>query len=174
MNDVKLAYTSIDSPIGRLLLTSDGKALCGIYMESHKRGPEPRDDWRQDAGPFRQVADELAAYFSGRLRRFEVAMALRGTEFQRRVWRELCQIEFGQTRTYGQLAARIGAPSAVRAVGAAVGRNPISIIVPCHRVVGSNGGLTGFAGGLDRKRWLLDHEGADVVSVDSRRTGALA
>ena len=169
MHGARVTYTTLDSPIGPLLLTSDGEALAGIYMESHKRGPQPEGDWRRDSSPFRDVADQLAGYFAGRRRRFNLPIALGGTEFQRRVWSALREIEFGHTLCYAELAERIGSPAAVRAVGAAVGRNPISIIIPCHRVVGSNGHLTGFAGGLERKRWLLDHEGADVAPAAARR-----
>src|SRR4029079_15469667 len=100
------------------------------------------------------------AYFDGRLREFDVPLSLHGTDFQLRVWHALCEIPFGQTISYAELARRLGKPQAMRAVGAANGRNPVSIIVPCHRVVGSTGSLTGFGGGLPRKRWLLDHEGA--------------
>jgi methylated-DNA-[protein]-cysteine S-methyltransferase len=151
-------YTVIESPIGSLLATAVGAELSGLYMESHLRGPQPGDSWQRDDKLFVKCGEQLAAYFAGHLAHFDLPLALRGTAFQLRVWQALRAIPLGQTLSYAQLARRIGAPNAVRAVGAAVGRNPVSIIVPCHRVVGSDGSLTGFAGGLDRKRWLLEHE----------------
>jgi methylated-DNA-[protein]-cysteine S-methyltransferase len=157
MND-QVTYSFMESPIGRLLLLSDGVALGGVYMESHKRGPQLVPHWQRDDRSLASVADQLRAYFAGELQQFDVPLALGGTEFQLRVWNALRAISFGHTQSYAELADCIGAPRAVRAVGAAVGRNPASIIVPCHRVVGSDGGLTGFAGGLARKSWLLEHE----------------
>ena len=144
-------YTQISSPIGPLLLTGDGEALTGLYMG---RAPEGR---RDDAA-FAQAREQLDAYFAGELVRFSLPLATRGTEFQRRVWQALCEIPYGETTSYGALAARIGRPGACRAVGLANGRNPISIVIPCHRVIGSSGGLTGYGGGIERKRWLLAHE----------------
>jgi methylated-DNA-[protein]-cysteine S-methyltransferase len=155
-------YTVVNGPIGDLLLTSDGASLTGLYLEAHKGGPVSGPGWtRDDDGlVMRDAAAQLAAYFAGDREEFTLGLVLRGTEFQRTVWNALRAIPFGTTVSYAELARRVGAPEAVRAVGAAVGRNPLSIIVPCHRVVGSNGKLTGYAGGLDRKRWLLTHEGA--------------
>jgi methylated-DNA-[protein]-cysteine S-methyltransferase len=155
------------SPLGELLLLSDGESLTGVYYDDHRRGPAHDKNWRRDAGPFKQVKDELAAYFAGELAAFDVPLAPRGSAFQREVWNELRRIPPGRTLTYGQLAAKIGRPKAIRAVGAANARNPISIIVPCHRVVGSNGTLTGYAGGLERKEWLLRHEASAQLSVVS-------
>lgn len=151
-------YTMTDSPIGNLMLTSDGDSLTGVYMELHKGGPAIGAAWRRDDAAMRPTAEALSAYFAGDCRRFDLPLSLRGTEFQRKVWDALLAIPFGETTTYMEIARGIGAPRAVRAVGASVGRNPVSIIVPCHRVVGSSGNLTGFAGGLERKRWLLEHE----------------
>jgi methylated-DNA-[protein]-cysteine S-methyltransferase len=151
-------YAEISSPLGDLLLVSDGVSLLGVYYEDHRRGPARDANWRQDTAPFNQVQDELAAYFAGELQAFSVKLAPRGSDFQREVWNELGRIPPGKTLTYAELAARVGRPKAIRAVGAANARNPISIIVPCHRVVGSNGTLTGYAGGLERKEWLLRHE----------------
>lgn len=151
-------YWELSSPLGELLLVSDGESLTGVYYEDHRRGPARGANWRRDAGPFKQVQDELAAYFAGELPAFSVSLAPRGSDFQREVWNELRRIPPGKTLTYAELAAKIGRPKAIRAVGAANARNPISIIVPCHRVVGSNGMLTGYAGGLKRKEWLLRHE----------------
>lgn len=148
--------TVIDSPIGELLLTSDGESLTGLWM-----GPSVarmREALQQDDGCFEPAREQLAAYFAGDLHEFELPFSMRGTEFQERVWRALETIPFGETISYGELAERISAPRAARAVGAAVGLNPISIILPCHRVVGSGGRLTGYGGGLERKKWLLEHE----------------
>jgi len=148
-------YTTVPSPIDDLLLTSDGTALTGLYMEAHTL---PRRTGQKDPGPFREVARQLAAYFEGDLRQFDLPLRLEGTEFQQTVWSALRQLQLGQRISYGELARRIGQPTASRAVGLANGRNPISIIVPCHRVIGASGSLTGYGGGLDRKRWLLEHE----------------
>jgi methylated-DNA-[protein]-cysteine S-methyltransferase len=170
MNLAEVNYAVIESPIGRLLAVGDGAALCGLYMESHKRGPAPNDRWRRDDDSLQFAAEQIDAYFAGQLEHFDLPCVTAGTPFQRRVWKALGEIGFGETITYAQLAQRVGAPRAARAVGASVGRNPISIIVPCHRAVGSDGSLTGFAGGLPRKRWLLEHEQA----VLGERSGCTA
>lgn len=152
-------FDYFDSPVGELLLISDGVALTGL----HFAGPKPADpgpDCRRDPAKFDQVREQLADYFAGRLQAFGLPLEPQGTPFQRRVWSELRRIPFGETISYGELARRIGQPSASRAVGRANGQNPIAVIVPCHRVIGANGSLTGFGGGMDRKRWLLEHETA--------------
>ncbi|MCA3014293.1 MAG: methylated-DNA--[protein]-cysteine S-methyltransferase [Myxococcaceae bacterium] len=154
-----VSYGVIDSPVGRLLLTSDGKGLTGLYPPAHGRQPAIGAGWQRHDAFFTGVKDQLEAYFAGRLTRFEVSLAAKGTPFQRRVWDALLEVPYGATVTYGEVAARLGCPAAARAVGLANGRNPISIIVPCHRVVGRSGKLTGYAGGLELKRTLLDHEG---------------
>ncbi|MDX2011021.1 MAG: methylated-DNA--[protein]-cysteine S-methyltransferase [Myxococcaceae bacterium] len=153
-----LSYGVVESPVGALLLTSDGLGLTGLYSTQHVRRPSPDAGWVRQDGFFTGVKDQLDAYFAGRLTRFEVTLSPTGTPFQRRVWNALLDIPFGATVTYGELAAQLGKPSASRAVGLANGRNPISIIVPCHRVVGRDGKLTGYAGGLELKRTLLGHE----------------
>jgi methylated-DNA-[protein]-cysteine S-methyltransferase len=158
MNAQGVRYTIVESPIGELLLTSDGSNLTGLYMEAHKGGPAVDGGWVRDDELFRDWRVELDAYFAGESRVFHSPIRTRGTEFQKRVWEALRKIPRGETMSYGELARRIGSPRAVRAVGAAVGRNPVSVIIPCHRVVGSNGALTGYAGGVKRKQWLLDHE----------------
>jgi methylated-DNA-[protein]-cysteine S-methyltransferase len=136
---------------------SDGEALTGLYPESHKRLPALVGFERNDAF-FTGVRDQLDAYFSGRLKRFEVPLRLHGTAFQKRVWAALAAIPFGVAMSYRAVAEALGNPKATRAVGLANGKNPISIIVPCHRVVSADGSLNGYAGGLEMKRWLLQHE----------------
>jgi methylated-DNA-[protein]-cysteine S-methyltransferase len=151
-------YTYIDSPIETLLLTSDGASLTGLYMVERRHGPEEVDPtWTHDdnAAPFPEARQQLAAYFEGRLTEFDLPLLMDGTEFQKRVWEELTRIPYGVTISYGELARRIGNPNGSRAVGLANGRNPISIIVPCHRVIGANGKLVGYGGGLPRKEALL-------------------
>jgi methylated-DNA-[protein]-cysteine S-methyltransferase len=150
-------YTYTESPIGRLLLTSDGAALTGLFMESHRHAPENTEGWVRDdeAAPFPAARQQLAGYFAGTLQEFDLPLALHGTPFQQKVWNELRNIPFGQTWSYGELARRIGQPTASRAVGLANGKNPISVIVPCHRVIGASGKLVGYGGGLDRKSTLL-------------------
>ena len=155
-----LTYDVVPAPIGRLIVASNGAAIEGVWMAN----ADPKDAaWADHCGHdavLTQARAELLAYFDGRLRDFEIPLAPNGTEFQRRVWAALTKIPHGTTISYAELARRVGSSAAVRAVGAANGRNPIPIIVPCHRVIGSDGSLTGFGGGLDRKRWLLEHERA--------------
>ncbi|RTL44654.1 MAG: methylated-DNA--[protein]-cysteine S-methyltransferase [Candidatus Melainabacteria bacterium] len=153
-------YCTTDSPIGLLTLTSDGESLTGLFMENHKGFPNCDDDWIYDeaAAPLLQTKSELADYFAGNLKRFTVPIKLTGTNFQMKVWSELQNISFGEVISYAELAGRIGNPNACRAVGLANGQNPISIIVPCHRVIGANGKLTGYGGGLPRKEVLLNLE----------------
>jgi methylated-DNA-[protein]-cysteine S-methyltransferase len=151
-------FSTMPSPVGELLLLSDGDSLTGVYMQKHAHWSGMQPHWRRDDARLRAARAQLRAYFADELKCFTVPLNLQGTEFQTRVWNELLNIPFGETISYGELAQRIGQPNASRAVGLANGRNPISIVVPCHRVVGSNGKLTGYGGGLPRKRWLLDHE----------------
>ena len=150
-------YDLYESPHGEMLLVANGAGLAGVYFDSQKYLPQVEQDWRRDArhAPLRQAKRELAEYFGGERKRFETALAPEGTPFQRSVWKAISSVGFGDTITYAELARRAGFPGSARAAGAATGRNPISIIVPCHRIVGSNGRLTGYAGGLDRKRALL-------------------
>ncbi|HSA48827.1 MAG TPA: methylated-DNA--[protein]-cysteine S-methyltransferase [Yinghuangia sp.] len=149
-------YTVVGSPVGELLLIGDGETLSGLFMlPDAKYVPEVGADWIRDDGAFDAVRGQLDEYFAGERRSFDVPLAPRGTPFQRSVWRELTTIPYGRTMSYGAMAAALGTPTASRAVGAANGRNPISIIVPCHRVIASNGALTGYAGGLDKKERLL-------------------
>jgi methylated-DNA-[protein]-cysteine S-methyltransferase len=155
------AYVIVDSPIGRLLLRTDGDSLTGLYMDVPGRPFPGMTDVEEDAnaGPLPEAVRQLEEYFAGNRRDFDLPLCLNGTEFQQRVWRALTEIPFGDTWSYGELAKWIGNPSASRAVGLANGRNPISILVPCHRVIGADGSLTGYGGGLQRKQWLLAHEG---------------
>ena len=151
-------YKTFESPVGPLLLAGDSKALRLVSFESSKRPAFSRDGWKQDRAPFVEVIRQLQAYFRGDLREFDLPLAMEGTEFQLRVWNVLREIPYGETISYAQLAERIGNPKAVRAVGLANGSNPIPIIVPCHRVIGSDGSLTGFGGGLATKKMLLELE----------------
>jgi len=153
-------FSKMDSPIGELLLVGDGTSLTQLLMLNQKYyGSETQQDWQRDDVIFRAARDQLKAYFAGELRTFNLPLAPTGTAFQRKVWQALRDIPYGQTESYGALAKRIDSPKASRAVGMANGHNPISIIVPCHRVIGANGNLTGYGGGIERKRWLLEHEG---------------
>lgn len=162
-------FFTMQSPVGDLLLTSDGRALTGVYMEKHKRGPAIGPGWRESRECFASARAQLDEYFAGNRVRFDLELAPHGTPFQRATWEALRGIPFGATETYGALAARLGAPKASRSVGAANARNPLSIIVPCHRVVGASGALTGYAGGVERKRWLLEHESRGLAAGAVRR-----
>ncbi|MCA1221117.1 methylated-DNA--[protein]-cysteine S-methyltransferase [Streptomyces sp. 8L] len=148
-------HTLMDSPLGPLTLVATDGALSGVYMVSHRHMPPAETFGARSDRPFAAVVEQLEAYFRGELRDFDLPVHLAGTDFQRRVWSELTRIPYGQTRSYGQLAAALGQPGASRAVGLANGRNPVSIVVPCHRVVGSTGSLTGYGGGLANKQRLL-------------------
>lgn len=147
------------SPIGELTLVSDDGMLCGLYMMEHSHPPKSADLGPRVSTGFEAVTGQLAEYFAGERAEFTVPLALRGTDFQRQVWALLEKIPFGSTRSYADLAHELGNPAAIRAVAAANGRNPVSIIVPCHRAIGSDGSLVGYAGGLSRKRFLLELEG---------------
>jgi methylated-DNA-[protein]-cysteine S-methyltransferase len=160
----KLLYTQVDSPIGELLLTGDGVALQGLYMQEGRRPMTIRPEWTAADEPFAEACAQLTEYFEGRRREFELPLAPSGTPFQLRVWNSLRQIPYGETASYGEIARRVGVPSAPRAVGVANGLNPIAIVVPCHRVIGADGSLTGYGGGLERKRVLLELE-AGLLSL---------
>jgi len=155
------SFTYMDSPIGLLLLTCDGEALTGLFMDVPGRPSRDLADSVEGAAaePLLTAVRQLSEYFAGTRREFDLPLRMQGTDFQQRVWRNLTKIRYGETWSYGELARSVGNPNASRAVGLANGRNPISILVPCHRVIGADGSLTGYGGGLERKRWLLAHEG---------------
>jgi methylated-DNA-[protein]-cysteine S-methyltransferase len=150
-------YRTIDSPIGPLTLAGRGSMLTNVRMVDQTYEPS-HAGWSRDQTAFADAVDQLNAYFAGELVDFDVELDLRGTEFQQRVWKALLTIPYGETRSYGEIAEQIAAPGAARAVGLANGHNPVAIIVPCHRVIGANGSLTGYGGGLDRKQTLLELE----------------
>jgi methylated-DNA-[protein]-cysteine S-methyltransferase len=162
----------VDGPLGEMLLvaTPDGGALCGLYLERQKYYPPPTVDWRMAPRLplFARAASQLREYFTGERTAFDLPLAPDGTPFQREVWSAIRDVPFGTTISYAELARRCGRPSAVRAAGAATGRNPMTIVVPCHRIMGSGGALTGYAGGLDRKRFLLALE---ARGIDAARAG---
>ncbi len=153
-------FTFYESPIQSLRLVSDGRSLIGLYMMSAKHDLIPQSDWLEDefVAPFPETNQQLTAYFAGTLTEFDLPLQMQSTIFQERVWEALKTIPYGTTMSYGELAQQIGQPNASRAVGIANGRNPLSIVVPCHRVIGANGKLTGYGGGIERKQWLLNHE----------------
>ena len=150
--------TTMASPVGTLTLTAEDGKLTRLHMDGQRHAPDSSPDWQRDDDGLAVVVEQLEAYFAGSRQSFDVPLALAGTDFQRRVWEGLLEIPYGETMSYGELARRVGRPGASRAVGLANGRNPVAIIVPCHRVIGANGTMTGYGGGLDRKVWLLDHE----------------
>ncbi|WP_036266343.1 methylated-DNA--[protein]-cysteine S-methyltransferase [Methylobacterium sp. 10] len=161
-------YTVLDTPIGALLLAGMDQRLRCIGFPTGKGAVTPQADWHRDDAAFAEARRQLSAYFDGRLTRFDLDLDPRGTPFQLAVWEELTRIPPGETISYGELARRIGRPSASRAVGAANGANPLPIVVPCHRVIGAAGSLTGFAGGLDTKRWLLALERGAASTVSAQ------
>lgn len=156
----RMYWHEIDSPVGRLLLAGDGVRLTGVHFQSGPQPMRPQDAWLESQMPFEAAIGQLSDYFEGRRRKFDLPLAPAGTDFQRQVWHTLTRIPYGETISYGELARRIGNPRASRAVGLANGANPLPIIVPCHRVIGANGSLTGFGGGLPIKRTLLALEHA--------------
>lgn len=150
-------YCYLDTVVGRLLLTGN-KKLEGLHFPEGKTRMEPKKDWMESPEKFTEVIRQLKTYFAGKQKKFDLELNPMGTDFQKKVWEQLVKIPYGQTISYGELAKRVGNPKASRAVGMANGKNPISIIIPCHRVIGKNGSLTGFGGGIDVKRFLLDLE----------------
>ena len=151
-------YDYLPSPVGKLLLAIDGQGLKHIHFETGRHQLVPGENWEPGPGALHEVRAQLKAYFAGKLTVFDLPLAPNGTDFQQRVWLQLLRVPYGTTTTYGEIARSLGDLQATRAVGAANGRNPLPIVVPCHRVIGANGDLTGFGGGLPVKRFLLDHE----------------
>lgn len=157
MSDSPL-YTTVGSPIGELLLVGDGEALRGLYMQEGRKPGKVAAGWEREPRAFAKAEAQLGEYFAGRRTSFDLPLQAAGTPFQMRVWEALGEIGYGETMSYGELARRIGRPAAPRAVGTANGANPLSVVIPCHRLVGSDGTLTGYGGGVERKRLLLDLE----------------
>lgn len=156
MNEI--LTSTIESPVGPLTMIARDGVLTNVSMHDQRHVTAPPVDAITDDAWFKNVAEQFDAYFTGQLSTFDLEMKLLGTPFQQRVWSQLSSIPYGETISYGELARRVGNPNASRAVGLANGRNPVAIIVPCHRVIGADGSLTGYGGGLDRKTWLLEHE----------------
>jgi len=151
----RIFYTHLETPVGKLLLVAKDGALCRVDFPRSGSPVAPDGAWQKDSSALREPARQLRAYFAGELERFDFPLSPEGTPFQQKVWNELCEIPYGTTISYGELARRIGNPKASRAVGLANGSNPIPIVIPCHRVIGSNGKLTGYGGGLEIKEKLL-------------------
>ena len=158
----RLLYRDINTPIGRLRLVGNGETLHHLYFLPGKQIKNHPNDWIEEKLSFEAVLEQLNSYFAKQCKSFYIDVCLTGTHFQKLVWKQLRNIPFGETQTYAKLAELIGRPKAVRAVGAAIGANPIPIIIPCHRVIGSDQSLTGFSGGLEKKVFLLRHEGAEI------------
>ena len=169
--NITVYFDHIDTPLGEMLLATDGLALTGAWFDRQRYLPSIDEGWqrRRDSAVLRRAAAMLDEYFAGTRTTFDIALAPAGTPFQRAVWNEIFAVPYGQTIAYRDLATRTGHPAAVRAAGAATGRNPLSIFVPCHRIVGADGALTGYAGGLDRKRALLALEREGVNAEPARR-----
>jgi methylated-DNA-[protein]-cysteine S-methyltransferase len=166
-------YGYAATPLGQVLVLTAGGELVGLHFAGHARTPDIRDDTRATREPMVMVRDQLEEYFRGDRTRFELPLRLEGTPFQIAVWSALLEIPYGRTSTYGEIAALLGRPRGARAVGAANGQNPISIVVPCHRLIGADGALTGYGWGLDRKRRLLELEGGDPVTrIAAARSGS--
>jgi methylated-DNA-[protein]-cysteine S-methyltransferase len=163
--DAAVDYAWMESPVGRLLVAARVDAIRQILFAAGRVEVRPEPDWHEGSALVNEAVRQLAAYFAGGLRRFDLPLTTGGTAFQRRVWQELVTIPYGETMSYGELARRIGQPSASRAVGLANGANPISIVIPCHRVVGSDGRLTGYGGGLKAKAWLLALERGGLLEL---------
>lgn len=158
-------YTHLESPTGILLLVGDGQSLSGIHFADQPNTPITRAGWVEDKSKFAKAIAQLQSYFAGTLRQFDIPLNFAGTDFQRAVWQELLQIPYGKQSNYKTIAINVGRPKAVRAVGNAIGKNPICIVIPCHRVIASNGTMGGFSGGLDNKYWLLQLEASHAQPV---------
>ena len=166
-------FSTVPSPVGRLTMLGEGEDLVGLYFDHDPEATKARAGAVRDDRHLQRAAAELEEYFAGARTRFDLPLAPRGTEFQKAVWRALVRIPFGETATYGQIARSIGQPAASRAIGGANHRNPIAIVIPCHRVIGADGSMTGYGGGLDRKRLLLDLEARVASSGQLGLPGAV-
>ena len=155
-----MKYTYLETRLGQIMLAADEQGLRLISFQTERNAPRPEPEWVEDPDALADAADQLRAYVTGELEQFDLKLAPEGTPFQLEVWKELERIPYGKTISYGELAERIGKPNAVRAVGAANGANPLPIVIPCHRVIGADGSLTGYGGGLEKKEALLALEGA--------------
>ncbi len=160
-------FDDFKTPIGILKIAIDDKGLRYVLFESNKHAPPHIVDWRKDFNATQIAREQLLQYFAGERKEFDLEISLEGTDFQQRTWQTLASIPYGQTWSYAELAKQVDSPKAVRAVGAANGRNPLPIVLPCHRVIGSNGSLTGFGGGLPVKQWLLEHESSVIRATRS-------
>jgi len=174
-----MLITEFPSPLGRLLAVSNGEAVTGLHFETERHPPRRDATWRRDDDDalLSRLRQQLYEFWEGGRRVFDLPLAPVGTPFQQAIWRAIAAVPFGEVITYGELARRVGSPRGMRAAGLATGRNPISIVIPCHRIVGSSGALTGYGGGLDRKVWLLRHEGVRLRALeraqDARGAGPL-
>ncbi|MCC5871113.1 MAG: methylated-DNA--[protein]-cysteine S-methyltransferase [Gammaproteobacteria bacterium] len=166
-----LLWTQMPSPLGPLLLVACDQGLCRIFLPQQNEAMDPEPGWRRDDEALANARGQLEEYFAGTRRTFDLSLSPQGTSFQLAVLRALAEIPYGTTESYAKVARRLGQPTATRAVGAANGRNPLAIVVPCHRVIGSDGSLTGYAGGLAAKRWLLQHEGVFLAERQSSLFG---
>ena len=160
MSERATYYAYLDSPIGRILVAGDGETVSRISFTTGHSVLQPEPGWVDDGVPLRAATEQLEQYFAGERRRFDLRLSLRGTPFQKRAWEVLLTIPYGEAWSYGQVADALGSPGAARAVGRANATNPLPLVVPCHRVIGADGTLTGFGGGLSAKQWLLRFEGA--------------
>ena len=173
--DATICYTQLQSPVGSLLIYGDGETVAGLLFPNHRlfssQSGHPRPDplWQKADDAFRVAREQLCEYFEGQRQQFDIPLKLQGTNFQQQVWQELVKIPYGTTISYAELARRVGQPTASRAVGSANARNPVSLIVPCHRVIGADGRLTGYAGGTETKQWLLDWERQTSGALSGRR-----
>ena len=165
-----------ESPMGRMLIVANERGLAGLYFLGQKYCVRVGEDWRldQENEIVRRTARQMAQYFDGKLKEFDLPLAPKGTAFQSAVWNAISSVKYGETVTYSELARRAGHPDGIRAAGTATGRNPITIIVPCHRIIGSDGSLTGYAGGLERKRALQALESGTRSLFESRNEGSIA
>ncbi len=167
MNTDPIIYSTLESPIGEVIVTADECGVRSIYSPTHDSLIAPLDDGKRDDAALRDAIDQLRAYFVGELQKFTLTLNAQGTPFYKTVWKHLEEIPYGTTISYGELARRIGKPTASRAVGMANAHNPISFVVPCHRVIGQNGSLVGYGGGLKLKRWLLEFEKRQLRADES-------